>query len=315
MRVAAIEIGSRAVRLAVGEAADGELRIVDRRAEDLDLMQALREGCSGHAVKQLALVVDGFRRRAADRGAENIMVFGTEALRRIVGEEGTLGLGEIELLSPKDEAFCSFLSAVRGLGDRVAASAVATIDQGNGSLEIATGDNEVSPAMHRWWSLPLGSDRLVNMLRECDLKLIAFRDRVDEVLEEADLSGAAAGAAIIQGSVATKLAWIQVRRDLEDRYDGERVHGYRVEIAAMKTVISNIHKTPVAKWDQLSRMINPQDRPTDQVHRLVTGCIAFERILKLVGCDSFLVSSHGTRHGLIWKVAGQVGRPSVGEGL
>lgn len=302
MRVAAIEIGSRAIRLLVGEVAGDELQIVYKAVEDLDLMLALRNGTSSQAVEQVSTIVEGLKTRAAARGAARTMVFGTEALRQIANDGRSQPLQDVEILSPEDEARASFVAAVRGVGDLVDASPVATIDHGNGSLEIAIGDKGIPPRMNRWWSLPLGSERLVSMLRECDLKLLPFRDQVDEHLAQTDLADAVAGAAIIQGSVATKLAWIQVRRDLEDRYDGDRVHGYPVTTEAMKGVISNIHKTPVARWDQLSRAINPQDRPTDQVHRLVTGCIVFERLLKLLGCDRFLVSSHGTRHGLIWKV-------------
>lgn len=263
-------------------------------------MRALRDGRATPALEEVQRIVLTFKERAAARGAAKTQIFGTEALRRAA--DAGAQLAGIELLSPEDEAHCSFVAAVRGLHQAVSGKRVASIDQGNGSLEIAYGAAGTPPELHDWRSLPLGSDKLVSVLEDCGMKLLPFRDWVDAQLVEAKLPGIAVEDIVIQGSVATKYAWVVVRKNLDERYDGDRVHGYRAQISAVKALISKIHKTPIDNWDHLSRAINPKDPPTDQVHRLVTGCIVFERVSKSMSLNSFLVSSHGTRHGLLWKV-------------
>ncbi len=303
MRVAAIEVGSRAVRLLVAEIADGTLTQVVRDVEDVDLMRALVQGTELAAVDETRQVIDRFRRRAGTAGAERVRVFGTEAVRQIVARGHGEGLGEMDVLSKEDEAFCSLVASARDLPAAASGKRLAAIDHGNGSLELAVGWNGPTLEMLGFLSLPLGSETLLSLLADSGFAVEGFEEAIRARLVVGMLPDVSVEEVVIQGSVATKCAWLAVRRDLEDRYDARRVHGCRMNLDSLRQVIALAKKTPRSGWRMLSKAVNPRDVPSDQFERLFTGCILLERLMVRLGREQFVVSAHGTRHGFIWKLA------------
>lgn len=303
MRVAAIEVGSRAVRLLVAEIADGRLTQLVRDVEDVDLMRTLGHGTELAAVGETRHVIDRFRRRAETAGAERVRVFGTEAVRQIVARGYGGGLGEMDVLSKEDEAFCSLVASARDLPAGASGKRLAAIDHGNGSLELAIGWNGPTLEMLGFLSFPLGSETLLSMLTDAGFSVDRFEEAIQTKLSGDCLPDTPVDEVVIQGSVATKCAWLAVRRDLDDRYDPRRVHGWRLNLAALRQVTALAKTTPRDNWSKFSKVVNPRDVPKDQFERLFTGCILLEQLLVKLGRDEFSVSAHGTRHGLIWKLA------------
>lgn len=303
MRSAAIEVGSRAVRLLVADVSSTAIIPIERKVENFDLLRAVADGRGAATLLDIQRIVDQFKTRAESRGATKIIAFGTEALRRIDSTGDLAPLRGVEILSPQDEAFCSFLSGVNGLKGSLSGNRIVSVDHGNGSLEIAFGTTNAKSQVNDWRSLSLGSNDLVAMLTDCALNLQQFAAKIATELDAAKLPTASVSDIVIQGSVSTKIAWITVRPSIEDRYDGDMVHGHRASIDGLRGLIAMIDQKPRNEWSHLSRVVDPRDKPTDQIHRLVTGCVLFEQLLFRLKLDSFVVSSLGTRHGALWRLA------------
>lgn len=303
MRSAAIEVGSRAVRLLVADVSPTAIKPVERKVENFDLLRAVADGRGAATLAEIQRVVDQYKARAESRGAVKMVAFGTEALRRIYGSGDFPQLRGVEILSPKDEAYCSFLSGANGLKGSLLGNSIVSVDHGNGSLEIAFGTIGAKSQVSDWRSLPLGSNELVAMLTDCGLNLQQFAARIATELDAADLPSVSVSDMVIQGSVSTKIAWITVRPSIEDRYDGDLVQGHRTSLDGLNGLIAMIDQKPRSEWSHLSRVVDPRDKPTDQIHRLVTGCVLFQQLLTRLKLDSFAVSSLGTRHGALWRLA------------
>lgn len=304
MKVAAIEVGSRAIRLLVAGVTDGKFVQLASDVDDVDLMRALSEGNEFAASAKARSIIDRFRQRAIDAGAERVQVFGTEAVRRFAADGLLDRFGDLEPLSKADEARCSLIASARGLPVGGPGGTLAAIDHGNGSLEVAVGTNGLSLQMLGYVSLPLGGNALLKILAECDFVIDQFAELTAEQLAIGPLADKPADNVVIQGSVATKCAWLSVRKDLNDRYDPRRVHGCRLNTAGLNQVIAVARSTPRSGWKNLSKIVNPRDLPTDQFERLFTGCVVLSQLLAKMGSDEFHVSAHGTRHGVAWKLAG-----------
>jgi len=168
MRGACIDIGSNTTRLLVAELdaeVTGRLREVLVRRAFVRLSAAERCGGIG-AEKAAALVAAVAAHAAAARGAgvgpDALRVVATAALREVPARAALIAqLAEaagapVEVLTGAQEAALAFAGATAGLTD--ADGAVAVVDVGGGSTEVAVG---VPGQGVSWWtSIPLGSGEL-----------------------------------------------------------------------------------------------------------------------------------------------------------
>jgi exopolyphosphatase/guanosine-5'-triphosphate,3'-diphosphate pyrophosphatase len=114
------------------------------------------------AAAALAAVVAGQLDAAREHGAEHVRVVGTAALRAAADPDALCRMVRdhagvtVEIVSPKEEARLAFLGATGTLpAPPAAAEAVAVVDVGGGSSEIAVGT--VAEGVGWWTSLPVGS--------------------------------------------------------------------------------------------------------------------------------------------------------------
>lgn len=168
MRLAVLDIGSNTVHLLVVDAHPGArpLPATSERTE-LRLAQHLEEdgSISSDGADALVRFVTDSLKVAEDHGAESCLAFATSAIReapngddvldRVRSETGV----ELSALSGADEARLTFLAVRRWFG--WSAGKIMLLDIGGGSLELATGGDEVPDAA---LSLPLGADRLTHDL-------------------------------------------------------------------------------------------------------------------------------------------------------
>lgn len=302
MRLAVIEVGSRSVRLLVADVERGLLTPVARGVENLDLMRA--KAADSAAIRTLRRCIDGFIRRAEAAGAEQTVVYGTEAIRRLASVVDPEALAGIIVLDPSEEALCAFTAALGETSGLNPESNVCVIDHGNGSLELALGKGREGAALSSYISKPLGADILLKELEVRNSDLKAFRTWAHDQVDAIDLSEISTDTVVIQGSVATKCAWMAIRPQITARYDAELVSGHRMTADALRRLIGLVERDPPSAWPSISRLINPHEPPADQTERLVTGCIVLEHLLARLGRDEFVVSAFGARFG----VARLVGR-------
>ena len=164
MRLGVLDIGSNTVHLLLVDAHYGaapipasKLKMPLRLAEHLTSDGNIEE----EAVSELIGFLREGQQLAEDKGATEVMVFATSAIREAGNGEAVLeqvnqetGIA-IEVLSGEDEARMTFLAVRRWFG--WSTGRLLVVDIGGGSLELASGvDEEPDVAV----SLPLGAGRM-----------------------------------------------------------------------------------------------------------------------------------------------------------
>lgn len=336
MRVAVIDIGSNSTRLLVCDASEGQLREiarsnrVTRLGEGVDRSGELTAG----ARERTLTAVCEFARRARELGSERIVAVATQAVREarnghlFVAELASRCGVEARVLSGTDEARLTFIGAVCTQGSRPAAvaggatadqvtavdrgaaagrqPAVAVIDVGGGSTEIAIGD-----AVGNFWaevSLPLGvvrqTERHLRHDPPCAEELEALEHEACAVLAEGvarlgataervawrggDRSLEVARAIAVAGT-ATSLAAIDQRLD---PYDPQRVHGYELSVTRVRELLGELAALPLAERRRLPGL-HPDRAPT-----IVAGCVILLCALRSLAVDAVTVSEHDLLHGV-----------------
>lgn len=164
MRLGVLDVGSNTVHLLVVDAHPGARpwaahshKVELRLAEHLDADGAISTAGADRLVAFVAESVEV----AEDRGVQESLAFATSAIREAPNGEQVLARVQAEtgvalqVLSGEDESRLTFLAVRRWYG--WSAGRLLALDIGGGSLEIATGLDEV-PAVAI--SLPLGAGRL-----------------------------------------------------------------------------------------------------------------------------------------------------------
>ena len=164
MRLGVLDIGSNTGHLLVVDAHNGAaplpasshkqpLRLAEHLDEAGEVTQAGIDALTAFTAE--ALVV------AEEKGCEDMLSFATSAVRdagncdQVLGHVREKTGVEISVLAGEDEARLTFLAVRRWFG--WSAGRLAVFDIGGGSLEIASGSDEVPDVA---WSLPLGAGRL-----------------------------------------------------------------------------------------------------------------------------------------------------------
>ncbi len=325
MRVAVIDIGSNSTRLLVCDANDGELREVARSNRVTRLGEGVdRSGELAPSARERTLAAAcEFAQRARELGAERIVAVATQAVRE--ARNGPLFVAELasrcgieaRVLSGTDEARLTFIGAVCTQAPRTAAAdqgAVAVIDVGGGSTEIAVGD-----AAGNFWaevSLPLGvvrqterhlrhdpppAEELEALEREACAALAEGVARLGAATLERAVSRGTdrpleVARAIAVAGTATSLAAIDQRLD---PYDPQRVHGYELSTTRVRELLEELGALPLAERRRLPGL-HPDRAPT-----IVAGCVILLCALRTLAVDAVTVSEHDLLHGVAAATARQ----------
>ena len=291
------------------------LRTIFTRATEVRFMDSVRSGATNHVLAEIQAFLAEFRLKAAEFGAKKIAVFGTDAMRHLASfPEFTKSpvMAGIQVLDHHAEALCSLIGAVKGLGLDSEAGMVLVIDQGGGRIELALGEVTSSVEMIGFASAELGGDVLLQRFRECKLNLSKFHEWLKPRIYEITLPAVQADRVIAQGGVATKCAWLAVRRDQRARYKPSRVHGTLMNIRSLQKMAAYVEGVPTAKWGALRANVDPQDQLSDAFERLVTGSVALHLLLQRLNLTKFTVNAFGTRHGMAWQIATELAEVPAG---
>jgi len=155
--IAAIDLGSNSFQMVVAQLVHGELRILDRLGEKVQLGAGLNsDGELDEAAQQRALdCLSRFHQRIADLAAENVQIVGTNALRVAKNRKVFLRRAEevmgfpIEIISGREEARLIYLGVSHSLADDAGKRLV--IDIGGGSTELILGErfeSQVLESLH-----------------------------------------------------------------------------------------------------------------------------------------------------------------------
>lgn len=304
MRVAAIDVGSNSVKVAIAEG-DGQrslkvlkdASVVTRLAEGMDRNGQLSQEAQDRA---LAAIRDHIALAAA-LGADSVRIVATSAVRDARNGPGfasavrsSFGI-EMEIISGDDEGRLSYSAVARDAGLGLGDSEIAVVDVGGGSTEVTLGSgSEVRSAL----SVPLGSVRLTERFLRSDPPSVGEIAQAAALAEERlgpPLRTADVGSVVLVGGAAVNLARIVAGVPLEDT---QRVHGARIAVADMEKAL-----------DQLSRLkcsarqavvgLEPKRAVT-----IVAGIVILGRAVAALRHDECFVSIRGLRYGVLYRMLG-----------
>ena len=194
MKIAAIDIGSNSIKLAVVEAAASDsFAVLAREKETVRLGHETltRQRMSAAAVERAIDCVRRFRSIAEARGAERVVCAATASVREAANARAFVREVErqtgvrVEILPGVEEARLVGLAASRGCAGPGAS--LLNVDIGGGSTELALMRNG---AAARLYSVKLGAVRLTDQFVKTDpvrpKALRAVRDEIQSMLDRAE---------------------------------------------------------------------------------------------------------------------------------
>lgn len=298
IRLATIDIGTNTTLLLVVQASDGEVTVLDERAEITRLGRGIGNdgGLGRSGIDKTLAVLRDYAAIAARHGAA-IHAIGTEGLRRASNAADFLGpaaqiLGRpVEVIDGEREAALTFLAAQRSFPE-VTQGRTIVVDIGGGSTEIILAEGS---ALGFRCSLPLGSVRLTERHVRHDPplaeELTAVRADVDAALATVPFPTSQATLIGTAGTVTTLCAMHLGLRT----YDPGQVHGYRLSSAGL---VDQIAILAASTQSQREAMAGLDPRRADVI---LSGAIILLAIAERAKCPSIVVSDRGIRWGLVYE--------------
>jgi exopolyphosphatase/guanosine-5'-triphosphate,3'-diphosphate pyrophosphatase len=299
MRTCAIDCGTNTILCLVAEdpgpGAIYERAEIVRLGEGLDASGQLRDDAMARTLAVLAEYVD----KARELECAHVLAVGTEALRRasnghvFVNEAtrllGTVG-GRFQIIDGEREAKLSWRAVRASFPELVGTRTV--VDIGGGSTELLVGDAAVDELI----SLPIGSVRLTERLIHSDPPAESERSVLIATIDRA-LDGAPRPRGQVVGIAGTVTTLSAIALGLT-QYDGDRVHGSRLDLQTLRAIIDRLAAQPVA-----DRRRTPGLDPK-RADVIYAGAVILERIMARAGVGDCLVSDRGIRWGLVYEAAG-----------
>ncbi|MDR5694386.1 MAG: Ppx/GppA phosphatase family protein [Armatimonadota bacterium] len=298
MRLAAIDVGTNSVRLLVAEVFPGRIQplyqaqVITRLGEGLARSGLLRSS----AIIRTVEAVDSFVEEARARGAVEVHVVATQAVREAANREEVLaalrerGL-RVWVLSGEEEATLGFLGATAGLSPREdppSAGPVLVIDVGGGSTELAWGGEKVEGVV----SLPVGAVRLTEEFLTSDPpsppEITAARNHLLEVFRA--IPSLHPSLAIGTGGTLTALSAFHHRII---PYTPERVHGSSLSREEIEHLLWQLASIPLEERRKL-----PAIQP-ERADILVAGALLCGTIMDSLSIRRITVSEADLLWGIL----------------
>jgi len=298
-RLAAIDIGTNSIRLAVAELdADGSYRLLDEDREMTRLGRGLySSGHLGEGPMELSLQAVGKMKAIADGfGVAELRVIATSAVREaangreFVREAWRRHRVRIEVVPAEEEARLAFRSVTRhyDLDDRL----TAIVDIGGGSTEVILAAGGM---VEQVVSLQLGAVRLAERYAKSDplrpKHWRALRDAIDQAIKDAiGKPPFAAPLMIGSGGTFTSLAdMAQAERD--GKVTNSR--DYALSQAEITRMLDRLRETPLEARRQIPGL-NPE-----RADIIIGGVAVVARLTRWLGTQRVLVNDRGVRDGVL----------------
>jgi exopolyphosphatase / guanosine-5'-triphosphate,3'-diphosphate pyrophosphatase len=294
MRVAVVDLGTNTTRLLVADVQDGRLEELEKETTITRLGQGVDATgrLADEAMDRVRETLDGYRQTIDRLKAEDVIAVATSAMRD--ADNGPEFRDELNrrygidarTISGDEEARLTFLGATSGRTAAVESPASAVvIDIGGGSTEYVVGSNGADPDFHV--SAQMGSRRHTERFLPSDppaheeLEALAadVRRIIGESVPDEIRERTAEGVAV--AGTATTLAAI----DLElDPYDPEKVHGYRVGLAAAERIQAMLAALAVEERRNVTGL-HPDRAPV-----IVAGVTILVESIRAFGLDEIEIS-------------------------
>lgn len=314
MRIAALDLGSNSFHLLIVETRpDGSFVPLVREKEMLRLgdVVAMHGALTPEAIETAVDVVRRFRTLAETNGADEIVAYGTAALREAANGPAATEQIEIEsgvriqVINGIREAQLIF-EAARG-SVLMEPAPVLCADLGGGSLELAVGDRD---GLRFATSLHLGVGRLTAELVKSDPPTAKdrarLRRRVFEELDDVLADVLSRKPKQLVGSSGTFCAITRAASALRDRVVPVSVNQLRISAGDLKI------------FGELVFSLDSEDRsrlPGVDARRaelLPAGIVVAESLLEATGLDSLTTSEWALREGMVLRAMTKHDRADFG---
>jgi exopolyphosphatase/guanosine-5'-triphosphate,3'-diphosphate pyrophosphatase len=297
-RVAVIDMGSNSTRLLVADVEAGRVHEVVRDTRITRLAQGVDSTgeLAAEAIDRVLAALGDYRAEIDRLGAERITAVATSAVRDAANGPDFLATVrdrfgfDARILSGDEEAQLTFrgATAARPPGG----PPVLVLDIGGGSTEFVIGVPGEAPGFHV--STQAGAVRQTERHITADppppeqlQELAAEARAIIDAAVPADLRRSTAAGIAVAGT-ATSVAAIDQRLD---PYDPERVHGYRLQLAACERALAMLAALPEAERREVTGL-HPDRAPT-----IVAGVAILIEAMRAFGLDTVETSEADILHG------------------
>jgi exopolyphosphatase/guanosine-5'-triphosphate,3'-diphosphate pyrophosphatase len=302
LRVAVLDMGSNSTRLLVADVEDGEVQEVERRSTVTRLGRGVDTSgqLAAEAIEEVCDTVAAYVELYEPLVPDVVTTMATSAARdasnagAFTGELRERFALTARVLEGEQEARLTYMGACSG---RPACDSVLVVDIGGGSTELVLGSGD---ELTFWASLQAGIVRHTERhitgdpptAAELEALATDVAALIDAELDGVDIAQAKEGIAV--AGTPTSLAAVDQGLD---PYDPELVHGYRLPIASIQRMLSEMATMPLEERLRIPGL-HPGRAPT-----IVAGVVILTQVMRAFGLSEIEVSEHDILHGAALEAA------------
>ena len=291
-------MGTNSTRLLVADVAEGSVVEVERRSTVTRLGRGVDTSgqLAAEAIEEVCAAVATYISLYEELDVDRVSAIATSAVRD--AENSSMFLAELrerfaldaQIVDGAEESRLTYLGAT---AQRPPASKTLVADIGGGSTELVIGDGR---EVGFYASLQAGTVRHTERYiahdppEAAELEELAndVRELIDESLEGSALAVANEGIGV--AGTPTSLAAIEQRLD---PYDARLVHGYRLSLASIQRMCSELASKPLTERLQVVGLHEGR-APT-----IVAGVVILIQVMRAFGLNELEVSEHD----ILWGAA------------
>src|SRR5215510_14659457 len=298
MKVSVIDLGYNSLKLVnyivkpdKSFTAYSQRSVLARIGDGLDETGFLKDEAILRTIKALKLFQEVVRLEQPDK----VLAVATSAVREAGNRDQFLQQASKEtgflfkVLSQREEALCSFV----GASNATNAPTGMFFDLGGGSLEIVLAEN-FRP--RRMLSVPLGGLRLTDLYAKPNGKFTRksysrMTERIQELLPSTkDLKDLKKPELVgVGGSVRTLARYHQMLTN----YPLDKLHNYAMKESWVELMHNYLQRLKLKEIENIP--VIGQER----ARSIIAGSLVVERLMKALGFDRLIVSTHGLRDGVL----------------
>ncbi|WP_461831859.1 Ppx/GppA phosphatase family protein [Aquifex sp.] len=294
MRIAAIDIGSYSVRLAIAESVNGDITLLLEKGRITSLGKKVKE--TGYLqedrIRETLEVLKEYKREIEKYKVDKVVAVATEAIRRAKnGKEFIERVNKetgipVKIITPEEEGRYAYLAVAYSLKLK---GELCVVDQGGGSTEYIFGKNF---SIKEITSLPFGIVNLTETFFRHDppeeeeiKKFFAFLEReVSKVKKSCDYL-------VGLGGTITTLAALEYN---VYPYDPKKIHGKKLTYEQIKKWFDTLKGIPSRERSKRFKQI--EDKRAEVI---LAGIGIFLKTLEIFNKRELYVSDWGLREGII----------------
>lgn len=296
---AVIDIGTNSTRMLIfREDKHGKLFRVNKSVRYTRMGQGVNQTKKLHpdAIKRNLEALEEFKGIAADYDVQDMMIFGTSALRDAENSQEFVALAkknldlDVKIISGEEEAELGFLGVSQCFAERIL-----IFDIGGGSTEIICGEGS---DLKKMMSLNLGCVRSTEAYIKNDPPEAAELEAMNRDAL-AQLKAALAGYEAFKpytmvgiGGTATTISTIQQKLKI---YNSEKVHQSRIAKTELEAILTDLSAKTTA---QRSEIVGLEAKRADII---VAGASILKDILEAAKEDSFVVCDYDNLEGAAYR--------------